>query len=252
MRRSHFAVIALRSQLALRTVALRATAASRQQPPGRFRLETMRVDYFHSGGPGGEAITLDRVLNDGPWPGSRTQLIDTTDLGKYFFEVVDRASNRPIYSRGFASIYGEWETTPEVRSANRTFHESLRFPWPTARFVWSSESVTAEYLPRALDHRDRSQLRDREPDGPAPPWPGVTGVRERCAWLEGRHPSYQRGLHGSAVTEISRRCQATRRCGCLPSSRSGAGAPRSTCECWKFRAGQRLWSSTCSVSRDMR
>jgi hypothetical protein len=92
---------------------------------------TMRVDYFHRGGPQGEAIKLDAIVNDGPWPGSPTQLLDTSDLGKYLFEVLDRASGRIIYSRGFASIYGEWETTPEVRSAARTFHESLRFPWPT-------------------------------------------------------------------------------------------------------------------------
>ncbi len=92
----------------------------------------MRVDYFHSGGPGGEAVTLDRVSNDGPWPGSRTQLIDGTGLGEYLFEVADGASTRVLYSRGFASIYGEWETTPEVRATDRTFHESLRFPWPAA------------------------------------------------------------------------------------------------------------------------
>ena len=35
-----------------------------------------------------------------------------------------------IYSRGFASIYGEWETIPESREIYRSFHESLRFPWP--------------------------------------------------------------------------------------------------------------------------
>ncbi len=35
-----------------------------------------------------------------------------------------------LYSRGFASIYGEWETTDEAKTANRTFHESLRFPCP--------------------------------------------------------------------------------------------------------------------------
>jgi hypothetical protein len=35
-----------------------------------------------------------------------------------------------LYSRGFASIYGEWETVPEFRTTQRTFHESLRFPWP--------------------------------------------------------------------------------------------------------------------------
>lgn len=95
-----------------------------------FTDETMRVDYFHTGGKGAEIISLDRVVNDGPWPGSRTRLIDDTNLGKYLFEVIDRETNQPVYSRGFASIYGEWETTGEVRTSNRTFHESLRFPWP--------------------------------------------------------------------------------------------------------------------------
>ena len=41
-------------------------------------------------------------------------------------------SRRVLYSRGFASIYGEWETTPEFRAKRRTFHESVRFPWPGA------------------------------------------------------------------------------------------------------------------------
>jgi hypothetical protein len=109
--------------------ALRASA--RQAPSVDFG-RTIRVDYFHSGGPKGEAVTLDAVVVEGEWPGSRTQLVDTTNLGKYVFEVIDRSSNRVIYSRGFATIYGEWETTPEFRTRNRTFHESLRFPRPNA------------------------------------------------------------------------------------------------------------------------
>ena len=100
------------------------------QPPLDFDA-TMRVDYFHTGGPDGrELISLDRVVNDGPWPGSRTQLVDRTNLGKYFFEVRAQADGQVLYSRGFASIYGEWETTPEIRKISRTYHESLRFPWP--------------------------------------------------------------------------------------------------------------------------
>lgn len=93
---------------------------------------TLRVDYLHGGGPAGEKLKLDAVIAEGPWAGSQTQLIDTTDLGKYLFEVIDRSSDRVMYSRGFATLYGEWETTPEVRRANRTFHESVRFPWPAA------------------------------------------------------------------------------------------------------------------------
>ena len=92
--------------------------------------KTMRVDYFHTGGRGTETLALDQVVSDGAWAGSRTRLVDVLNLGKYLFEVVDRGTNRVIYSRGFASIYGEWETTPEARQTFRTFHESLRFPWP--------------------------------------------------------------------------------------------------------------------------
>lgn len=95
-----------------------------------FLDKTMRVDYFHTGSRGEEIIALDRVVSDGPWPGSRTRLLDTTNLGKYFFEVIDRDTNQPTYSRGFASIYGEWETTNEPKTRAATFHESLRFPWP--------------------------------------------------------------------------------------------------------------------------
>jgi hypothetical protein len=93
-------------------------------------LQTMRIDYVHRGGPAGESVRLDRVLADGPWAGSVTKLIDDTNLGEYFFEVVDVASGRPLFSRGFSSIYAEWETIPEAKTRNRSFHESLRFPWP--------------------------------------------------------------------------------------------------------------------------
>src|SRR5688572_29510618 len=94
--------------------------------------QTLRVDYFHSGGPGGEAVKIDAVVAEGAWPGSQTQLVDTTNLGKYRFEAIDLSSNSVVYSRGFASIYGEWETTPEFRTKRRMFHESVRFPRPSA------------------------------------------------------------------------------------------------------------------------
>ena len=122
----------------MRLLTLVLLAASVLVPPPQTgpRLHfdrTMRVDYFHTGGPkAGETISLDRVVNDGAWPGSRTQLIDPTNLGKYQVEVRDAASNDLLYSRGFASVFGEWETTAEVRTMHRTFHESVRFPWPAA------------------------------------------------------------------------------------------------------------------------
>ena len=113
--------------------ALTIAAAVAQQRDGYdewFTERTMRVDYFHTGDAKAETIALDRVVSDGPWPGSRTRLIDDLNLGKYLVEVRDRETHRVLFSRGFATIYGEWETTDEAKHMHRTFHESVRFPWP--------------------------------------------------------------------------------------------------------------------------
>jgi hypothetical protein len=90
---------------------------------------TMRVDYYHTGNATEERFSLDRVVVEPlPWPGNPAHPLDGTNRGKYFFEVTDTATGRLLFSRGFSSIYGEWETTAEAKSLNRTFSESLRFP----------------------------------------------------------------------------------------------------------------------------
>lgn len=94
---------------------------------------TLRVDYGHTGDATGERFGVDRVvLEPLPWPGDLAKAVDASNLGKYCFEVNDKATGKLLYSRGFASIYGEWETTDEARTLSRTFSESLRFPQPTA------------------------------------------------------------------------------------------------------------------------
>ncbi len=91
---------------------------------------TLRLDYDHGGTAKDEAFALDGLRREGPWPGSRTNLVDPLNLGAYRFEVRDRATNLVLYAQGFSSIYAEWETTDEARSVRRSFHESVRFPFP--------------------------------------------------------------------------------------------------------------------------
>jgi hypothetical protein len=126
------------------------TAPNAPVPPIFDFTRTLRVDYIHSGGPSGERFTLDALITEGEWSGSRTQLIDTTDLGKYFLEVIDRSSSRVIYSRGFATMYGEWETTPEFRKKDRSFHESVRLPAPRAPVRISIKKRDAQNVFRPL------------------------------------------------------------------------------------------------------
>jgi len=94
-----------------------------------FKNKTMRVDYFHTGNSETEHFAVDKIVSDGAWAGSTTQLIDNLELGLYFFEIIDQETKTLLYSRGFASIFGEWQLTPEAAEWG-TFHESIRFPWP--------------------------------------------------------------------------------------------------------------------------
>lgn len=133
---------------------------------------TMRFDYYHSGNDKQELFSVDRVVIEPlEWPGNLGKSIDRTNLGKYLFEVKD-VNGRVLYSRGFASIYGEWETTDEAKKVNRTFHESVRFPAP---------EVPVKILIRKRDARNQFQdawTADVDPkstfvDTSSPPAPGA-------------------------------------------------------------------------------
>src|SRR5260221_4819311 len=69
---------------------------------------TLRLDYDHGGTLKDEVFALDGLRREGPWPGSRVNLVDPLNLGAYRFEVRDRATNRVLYAQGFSSIHAEW------------------------------------------------------------------------------------------------------------------------------------------------
>ena len=115
------------SSLARRAVPCLLFAAFTAQAEG-----TLRLDYYHTGGQGQELFAVDRVVSEPlPWPGRPEGNLDPIDSGLYRFEVRD-ASDRVLYSRGYSSIYAEWALTAEAQQEHRTFHESLRFPAPSA------------------------------------------------------------------------------------------------------------------------
>jgi hypothetical protein len=134
---------------------------------------TMRLDYYHTGNASQEFFSMDRiVLEPLPWPGNLQKGIDDTNLGKYYFEVIDRKTNRPVYSRGFSSIYGEWETTDEARNVFRSFQESLRFPAPVAlvQIVLKkrdAKNAFREVWSVLMDPKD-PMINDSKPASPGP------------------------------------------------------------------------------------
>lgn len=96
-----------------------------------FTDRTLRIDYYHSGTKGVESFSVDQLYEEGPWPGSRINLLDTLGFGEFMVRVYDRASATLIFSRGFSSIFNEWQSTDEALAGiQRTFHESVRMPFP--------------------------------------------------------------------------------------------------------------------------
>jgi len=135
--------------------------------------QTMRLDYYHTGNARQEMFSIDRVVIEPlPWPGDMNKTIDDTNLGKYFFEVRDSKTQRVLYSRGFASIFGEWETTDEAATMMRTFSESLRFPAPDSPVdirlkKRDKNNAWTDVWSTSLDPKDMFVDRSRPP-APAP------------------------------------------------------------------------------------
>jgi hypothetical protein len=101
-----------------------------------FTGTTMRVDCYHIGTKGQEQIILDKVYEERNWPGSKINLLDTLDFGDSFFKVTDLQTNILIYSRGYSTLFGEWQTTDEaINGVWKTCHETVRFPFPKRKVV---------------------------------------------------------------------------------------------------------------------
>jgi hypothetical protein len=98
-------------------------------------IPTLRVDYVHTGTADTESFELDELIVEGDWPGPLDKTLDPLGYGEYFFEVTDAETGQKLYSRGFASIFGEWQTTSEAKEIEGSFHESLRFPMPEGPVV---------------------------------------------------------------------------------------------------------------------
>jgi hypothetical protein len=105
--------------------------AGERQFSDYFIDRVLRVDYYHTGTKSGETISLDEVYEEGAWPGSQNNLIDTLNLGEYLLQVFDWKTRTLLYSRGFSSIFTEWQSTEEAAAGiSKTFSETVRIPFP--------------------------------------------------------------------------------------------------------------------------
>jgi len=128
--------------------------------------KTMRIDYFHIGDAKTEIITIDQIYKYGIWAGSRVHLIDEFNVGRYYVKIYDENSEELIYSKGFDSYFGEYQTsTPALDGIRKTFHESAIIPYPKGKIIFilerrNKENKLNEFFRQEIDPDDVDIRRD--------------------------------------------------------------------------------------------
>jgi len=101
-----------------------------------FYPKTLRVDYYIAGDYQSESVYLHQVKSEPFWGGSHKKMIDPFNLGAYRITVFDSVSNLLLFSKGFSTLFQEWQRTPEAHKVRRSFEQTAVFPFPkqTIRF----------------------------------------------------------------------------------------------------------------------
>ncbi|MDQ7086587.1 MAG: peptidase M64 N-terminal domain-containing protein [Acidobacteriota bacterium] len=96
-----------------------------------FEPRTLRVDLVRAGTAEEDAWSLLRLTAEGAWAGPRQHLLDPHDLGGLRVALIEPQSGQRVYSRGFSSLFDEWQTTAEAgQGRRRAMVETLRLPLP--------------------------------------------------------------------------------------------------------------------------
>ncbi len=107
-----------------------STLAVSAQFDNFFLDKTMRMDYYHSGNHETEFYSFDELIEEPYWGGSKMNLVDTFEYGNYYVKVFNTQNDSLLYSRGYSSLFGEWQTTREAEETWRTLSEAVVFPYP--------------------------------------------------------------------------------------------------------------------------
>ncbi|MCX6150099.1 MAG: M64 family metallo-endopeptidase [Ignavibacteriales bacterium] len=95
-----------------------------------FESKTLRIDYYHTGTKDSELYSIDELRGEQFWGGSKVNLIDKFEFGKYKVMVLDSTSNDLIYSHCYSTLFSEWQTTEEAKHTTKSFSETVVIPYP--------------------------------------------------------------------------------------------------------------------------
>ncbi len=95
-----------------------------------FTSGSMRVDYLLAGDKDSSGIYLYKIYKEPYYSGPLEHINEPAKDGNYYFEVKDSLTGQLLYSKGFSTLFGEWQTTDEAIANRKAFKETIRFPYP--------------------------------------------------------------------------------------------------------------------------
>ncbi len=112
-----------------------------------FTDKVLRFDFMLAGNSQKTEVYPVEMKEEPIFGGSHENLIDPFDYGNFKYEVFDAAENKLIYSRGFCTLFQEWQTTSEARTMERSFYEVATMPYPRnkVRFILSLREKTGNF-----------------------------------------------------------------------------------------------------------
>ncbi len=96
----------------------------------KFESKTLRMDYLHTGSKDNSSIEFLGWKTEPFWGGSKWNLIDDPLKGEFVVDVFHASNDELVYSKGFSTLFSEWQTTDEALHTDRTFYESIIIPFP--------------------------------------------------------------------------------------------------------------------------
>lgn len=95
-----------------------------------FIEKVLRLDFMFAGDFQKTLVYPAGMKEEPFWAGSKTNLLDPFNYGNFKYEVFDSEGNTLIYSRGFCTLFQEWQTTAEAKLIERSFYEVTTMPFP--------------------------------------------------------------------------------------------------------------------------
>lgn len=94
-----------------------------------FRTKSLRID-FELGGNAEKEFAFFKEMKEEPyWAGNPEHLVDVRNSGDYRISMID-SLGKVQFSKGFNSLFKEWQTTPEAQKINRSYYHAIQLPFP--------------------------------------------------------------------------------------------------------------------------